>query len=359
MANERHLAILKKGVKVWNRWRERYPSVSPSLGEANLRNADLQKVDFRRADLENANLSGANLFAALFRRSNLTGVNFAGANLDAAVFARARLWGANLSGAKLRKAYLVAADLSGANLSKANFREANLGGANLSAANLRGAKFYGSDMSSTTLGDVDLREARGLEAVKHTGPSTIGIDTIYRSKGQISKVFLRGAGISDQFIALRKSLLARPSKFSTCFISYSTKDQGFANSLHSDLQRKGVRAWLATKDLKIGGIFRADIEKGIREHDKLLLVLSEDSIASYWVRDEVEAAFEKERKQKRIVLVPIRLDDAVMETQEAWAAKIRRERNIGDFRKWRKREEYKKALEKLLGDLKAGKKAEK
>ena len=54
---------------------------------------------------------------------------------------------------------------------------------------------------------------------------------------------------------------------------------------------------------------------------------------------EVEAAFEKERKQKRTVLFPIRLDDAVMETDEAWAAEIRRTRQIGDFRKWKEHDE--------------------
>jgi len=54
---------------------------------------------------------------------------------------------------------------------------------------------------------------------------------------------------------------------------------------------------------------------------------------------EVEAAFEKERKQKRMVLFPIRLDDAVMETDEAWAAEIRRTRQIGDFQKWKEHDE--------------------
>jgi hypothetical protein len=35
------------------------------------------------------------------------------------------------------------------------------------------------------------------------------------------------------------------------------------------------------------------------------------------------------------VLFPIRLDDAVMKTQEAWAGLVRRDRNIGDFRRWK------------------------
>ncbi len=41
---------------------------------------------------------------------------------------------------------------------------------------------------------------------------------------------------------------------------------------------------------------------------------------SPWVEKEVETAFEKERRQGRTVLFPIRLDDAVMGAEEAWAA---------------------------------------
>jgi hypothetical protein len=73
------------------------------------------------------------------------------------------------------------------------------------------------------------------------------------------------------------------------------------------------------------------------------------------VEKEVETAFEKERRDpnKRTVLFPIRLDDAVMETNEAWAADIRRTRHIGDFREWKNHDAYKKALDRLLRDLKA------
>ncbi|HWZ96949.1 MAG TPA: toll/interleukin-1 receptor domain-containing protein [Candidatus Dormibacteraeota bacterium] len=119
------------------------------------------------------------------------------------------------------------------------------------------------------------------------------------------------------------------------------------------MQSKGARVWLATEDLKIGDKFRARIDEAIRMYDKLLLVLSKDSVKSPWVESEVEAAFEKEQKQKRTVLFPIRLDDAVMEAEEAWAADIRRTRHIGDFRKWKEHDEYQKAFGRLMRDLKA------
>jgi hypothetical protein len=204
----------------------------------------------------------------------------------------------------------------------------------LSAATLTEASFTRAQMQGTVIASVDLRDVRGLEAVRHNGPSTVAIDTIYLSKGKIPEVFLRGAGVPEEFIAYLKSLMANPIEFYSCFISYSTKDQEFADLLHPQLQSKNVRVWLATEDLKIGDKFRSKIDEAIRVHDKLLLVLSRESVKSPWVEGEVEAAFEKERKQGRTVLFPIRLDDAVMETEEAWAAEIRRTRHIGDFRKW-------------------------
>jgi hypothetical protein len=70
----------------------------------------------------------------------------------------------------------------------------------------------------------------------------------------------------------------------------------------------------------------------IRLNHKLLLVLSENSINSDWVKEEVETALEKERETHSAVLIPIRLDSAVMESASGWAADIRRTRHIGDFR---------------------------
>jgi TIR domain len=105
--------------------------------------------------------------------------------------------------------------------------------------------------------------------------------------------------------------------------------------------------------MKIGDKIRVRIDESIHKYDKLLLVLSENSVASDWVEKEVETAFEKERQQHKTVLFPIRLDDTVMHTTQAWAADIRRTRHIGDFRSWKNHDDYKKAFDRLLRDLKA------
>jgi hypothetical protein len=70
------------------------------------------------------------------------------------------------------------------------------------------------------------------------------------------------------------------------------------------------------------------------------------------LEDEVESAFERERRDGKLVLFPIRLDSAVMDTPVAWAATLRRTRNIGDFSQWKAHDAYSKAFERLLRDLK-------
>jgi TIR domain len=145
--------------------------------------------------------------------------------------------------------------------------------------------------------------------------------------------------------------LGRAIQHYSCFISYSSKDEDFANRLHADLQNKGVRCWFAPDDMKIGAKIRDTIDDAIRLRDKVLLVLSEASIASDWVEDEVDKAFEEERQRGGVVLFPVRVDDGVMETKEAWASKLRRSRNIGDFRGWKDHDAYQKALQRVLRDL--------
>ncbi len=65
------------------------------------------------------------------------------------------------------------------------------------------------------------------------------------------------------------------------------------------------------------------------------------------------AAREKEDREQRPVLFPLRLDETVMQTTKAWAADVRRRWQIGDFTQWKQHDHYQKALERLLRDLRS------
>lgn len=187
--------------------------------------------------LGNANLSGVNASRAIFRGAELGSSNFAWANLVGADVSNANLLSAALFGVDLG-----AANLSASNLSDVNFQWANLNDADFSGATLRGTNF----------GDVDLSIAKSLEAVVYSGPSIVGIDTMYKSRGKIPEVFLRGCGVPDEFIVYTRSMVGRTIEYYSCFISYSTRDQEFADRLYADLQAKGVRCWFAPHDIKSG-----------------------------------------------------------------------------------------------------------
>src|SRR6266446_3581252 len=59
MANSEHLAILKQGAQVWNKWRAEYPQEAIDLRSVNLSNTDLSGADFSRTNLRGADFRGA------------------------------------------------------------------------------------------------------------------------------------------------------------------------------------------------------------------------------------------------------------------------------------------------------------
>ena len=338
MANRNHLKVLRQGVHTWNRWRQANSRIRP-----NLKGVDLSAEDLSDADLSETDLGAAILVLTLLGGANLSRANLSRADLEHAVLSRANCTEADFSFTNLRRAELAETQMLGADLRDANFLDAIL----------READLRGSKMGNTNLANIDLSRTRGLESVQHFGRSEISISSIYLSHGSISETFLRRTGVPDNFIEHMRSLSAQNFNYPSCFISYSTQNTDFAQRLSADLEANGVRCWYAPEDLKIGDKFRRSIDEAVRSHDKLLVVLSNSSVKSSWVENEVEAAFEKEKiTGKGMVLLPIRIDEAVMTTDQAWAADIRRTRHIGDFSEWKDQNRYRRALDRLLRDLK-------
>jgi uncharacterized protein YjbI with pentapeptide repeats len=334
------------------------------LAESRIVNATLTGAQMRRTRLRGADLSGSILNDVHLRRGSLSAATFRGATLLNANLSNSSMYKTDFSGANMQRISTTYSNLTEASLKDADLREAHLeacslNGAGLVNADLRFAAFTGSDLSDANLRDAFLYETvfadaamvntRGLDNCRHNGPSVIDHRTLQKS-GALPLAFLRGVGLSDNLIGYLPSLLNQAVQFYSCFISYSTKDQEFADRLYADLQNQGVRCWFAPHDLPIGGKILDEIDAAIRLRDKVVLILSEHSINSDWVEDEVTAAFEEERKRGQIVLFPVRLDDSVMNTNEAWAAKLRA-RNIGDLRKWKDHDAYKQSFERVLRDL--------
>lgn len=393
MRNEEHLGVLLQEVQTWNLWKREQPETlqldlsGADLIEAKLYKADLRKVglswvnlrgaDLREADLREANMTGTDLTDAHLGRADLRGAKLRGAiltwsrargaklsqaDLNGAGLTRAKLDGADLGGADLSGANLTGAYLRGANLTGANLCCATLAGADLSRAKLSGADFDKATIISTTFNDVDLSEVKRLNTTHHLGASFIGIDTIYRSGGNIPENFLRDARVPEHFIIYIRSIVEEAPRFYSCFISYSTKDEEFAQRLYSRMSKEKIPVWFAPKDLKGGEEIHKQIYRAIQTHDKLLVVLSDNSINSDWVISEVRQAQRAESVETRRKLFPIRLVDLkVLREWECFdadsgkdiAAEVRKF-FIPDFSNWKNNDTFEAAFERLLRDLKAG-----
>lgn len=208
-----------------------------------------------------------------------------------------------------------------------------------------------SKIGNTTFANIDMSNVRNLESIVHTAPSSIGLDSFTKSRGKIPAKFLKGCGVAEVFIEYADSFNPKPIDYYSCFISYSRKDEVFVQKLYKDLQNKRIRCWLDQEDLKIGDKIRKTIHESIRIYDKLLIVLSSESINSEWVEDEVNTALDKERKNKMTCLFPIRIDDIIFKTETSWAETIRNGRHIGDFSDWENNNAYETAFKRLLRDL--------
>lgn len=334
---------MKKGVAHWNSWRRAGGILRPDLSGADLEEIDLMDADLTDADLRGANLEAANLMETELIEARLEGANLCLADLNGALLYDASLRGASLVESDLKRAQVCRADLR-----EVDFTRTDLRGTDLRESNLTGAEFF-----ETVFGNTNLQKVIGLDECKFRGPCPLDWRTVQKS-APLPVKFLQGCGFPDQVIRNFSSII---SEFSSCFISYSSKDEQFVQRLHQALQQNGVRCWFAPHDIKSGRKLNDQIEEAIQEHDRLLLVLSSSSMRSDWVLSEILKARSKEK-----LLFPIRLVD--FEAIRRWEAfdadsgtdlaRAIREYPIPDFSDWQNEGAFKKALEKLLRDLKPG-----
>jgi hypothetical protein len=96
---------------------------------------------------------------------------------------------------------------------------------------------------------------------------------------------------------------SRPS----AFISHSSKDLPFARRLEERLRARDIDVWLDDLQLKAGDVLTGTIAQAVKSHDFLIVVLSNASLASDWVRREMRMAGNRRPGGRRARVVPLLL----------------------------------------------------
>jgi len=224
MTSDDQIKLLRKSTSEWNAWRTSNTNSRPDLHNADLSCADLANANLRgvvlrkailkgakctNADLRGAVLFKANLEGAVFDKADLTGVelsraalegvSFADACLDNSTIVSVDLRRANFIRARMRKAVIRRVRVHGSNFADAHFAKSTISDARFMGSVMRNADFTGVRLSKVHFSDVDLSDARGLETIKHFGPSTLDKGTRTRS-GQLSLKFLFDMGQDEKVV---------------------------------------------------------------------------------------------------------------------------------------------------------------
>jgi len=96
---------------------------------------------------------------------------------------------------------------------------------------------------------------------------------------------------------------------------------------------------------------RGEIDTAIRHYDKLVVICSENSLQSPPVIREIERALQKEDREHRNVLFPIRIDDYLLNQWEHPRKADVVSKVIGDFRGSDNLATYSKAFPRFLDAL--------
>jgi tetratricopeptide (TPR) repeat protein len=130
-----------------------------------------------------------------------------------------------------------------------------------------------------------------------------------------------------------------PEERPRVFVSHSSEDKRFVQRLVEDLKSRGLPVWLDEVELEAGNSIIEKISKGLRDTDYLVIVLSQASVQSLWVRAELNAALMRQFSGKGTIVLPAIIEDCEIPA-------LLQDRKYADFRR-----SYEEGLQTLLSVL--------
>jgi hypothetical protein len=96
------------------------------------------------------------------------------------------------------------------------------------------------------------------------------------------------------------------------FISHSSVDKPFVDKLVRDLIKIGVTVWYDKLDIKLGESIPGKINEGLSKAKYFIVVLSNSSVNSKWVLEELNSALMKQINLNGTFILPVKIDDCVV-----------------------------------------------
>lgn len=88
------------------------------------------------------------------------------------------------------------------------------------------------------------------------------------------------------------------------FVSHVTEDRAAASQVVDELERRGVRCWIAPRNVRPGGTFDDDIADAIESCRAMLLIFSSRCNESEYIRREITVAGNENK-----IIIPFRIED--------------------------------------------------
>lgn len=128
------------------------------------------------------------------------------------------------------------------------------------------------------------------------------------------------------------------------FLSHSSKDKEFARMLHASFVGANIESFLDEENIKIGDSIPDKVYEGIDSSTCLIYIISQTSLNSSWVKEELNIAKMREKTDKGFKVLPILIETIELPSSISYV-------KYGDFREWRNPDSFRKNFLNVLKAL--------
>jgi hypothetical protein len=163
------------------------------------------------------------------------------------------------------------------------------------------------------LGDtiqVALRKAATVANISPFNPSDFNALLEWAQALNALKPDLIAEDLLDAAIQKKTDRHKADDKRRVAFLSHSSKDKPFIRQLAADLTANGVSVWLDEQRIRVGDSIPEKVAQGLAGSDYFLIVMSQNSVESEWIKKELNNALVREVQRRKVHILPLKLDDS-------------------------------------------------